>query len=507
MSRRRRRQLESTIPDPEPSDYDSEEEDIMADDEMQNGWGVKYCLTASSDLRGMKGFASKHQFNAEISKEIPGFQLFDLAVSGTAANTLALNAATNSDFTRALFAVGSYVGGDSCLQKYSTSTGGTGNKLALPSLYSDSSLAAQTQNVPFPYFIECQKIPTSVRDDLEDRCLQHLNRVLLHAMFIGRPYKAILFEYILGGCGGELSTRYLEKLGPLLQRFGVTAVVDEILTGARVGPRMCMTTTMPDAFKAVISHITLGKWLNMALVLEPIPNKVKTGDIRLRGFSTEWSYGPPGAMFKAVAQKIKEGGIAKRREQVDKKFGLRNEGIWPSRGLIIFLEISRSPVMYGLHNRILPRLDNVKLVKLNSKKSQWNRSSVCSRLVDVAKDWIDNQVRALQESKFAMLDALIGYILTTGSIEFRPDDVLAHLGSNEAEDLARTARQKLFEEEGTKTQKKPEALLNHAISIAIKNTCIRGDAVIYRKRRGYQRVEYTHIREDFFCFRSIKEPK
>lgn len=496
-------------PDPEPSssEEDSDDEDIMADDEMQNSWGVQYCLTASADTRGMRGFATKHQFNAEINKEIPGFQLLDLAVSGTAANTLALNAATGSDFTKALFAVGSYVGGDSCLQKFSTSSGSS-NKLALPSFYADSTAAAQSQNVPFPYFIECKSIPNDVRDDLEDRCLQHLNRVLLHGMFMGRPYKAILFEYILGGCGGELSTRFLEKLGPLLQQFGVTAVVDEILTGARVGPTMCMTTTMPDVFKAAVSHITLGKWLKMALVLEPIPQKVQTGDIRLRGLSTEWTYGPPGAMFKAVAQRIRDGAIEKRRKQVDQKFcaSKKPEGVWPSKGLIIFLDASRSPVIYGLHNRILPRLDNVKIIKLKSQKSKWNRSTVCTCLIEAANDWIHNQVRALQDSKFAFLDAMIGYILTTGSVEFRADDVLAHLGSNEVEDLARTARKKLLEEEGTKTQKRPEALLNHAISTAIKNTCIGGDAVIYKKRRGYQRLEYTHIREDFFCCRGKQTP-
>lgn len=129
---------------------DSESEEEIMDDEMQNSWGVQYFLSAGTNDRI---HYSKHDFDAIISTSVPNFRLMDLAVSGTAANTLALNVATDSDHSKALFAVGSYVGGDPLLQKYSSSGYSPSNKLALPSLYADANSHCQAQNIPFPYWV------------------------------------------------------------------------------------------------------------------------------------------------------------------------------------------------------------------------------------------------------------------------------------------------------------------------------------------------------------------
>ena len=481
-----------------------EDEDYNMGDEMQNHWGTGYMLAGTGTSRGC---GTQSSFSAMITKEVPGFQLNSLAVSGTGANTIALNLATGTDYTRALFAVGSYVGGDATLQKYSTSGYDVGGRFAMPTPFCDTSQVARSQNVPLPYLIDCKAYDQEKRNSLEEKCLRHLHKVLLSAMFNGKPYKTLLLEYVLGGCGGELSHSFLAKLGLLLMQFDCTVIADEILTGARIGPMMCMTSSMPSTFKAVVSHITLGKWMKCGMVLEPIPEKPVILEEGIRGLSTEWNYGPPSAIFKVVAQKIDEGVLVKRRKKVLKAMGLltKKEAVWPSRGLIMFTEKTRYPIMYGLKNRILPRMDDIKVVTLSLKPCAWNASKVCTYLVTSTENWISMQEREFENGKTVFVDALIRYLFSTRIHEFRAEDVVAHIGSQKAEEMALIARQRILEEEGTRCKKKPEAFVKAVINNSIRNTRCGSDAVVHKKRRGYDRTEFTVVREDFLFHRKTNK--
>lgn len=279
-----------------------EDEPTMADgDEMQNRWGVY--LIISDDRR--RGRETKAGFNNDIAAAVPGFQLETLAASGTGANAIAMNLASGFNHEGVLTGLGSYVGGDVCLQGFSTSAYSANGGFAMPCAFEDATVKAQKQTAVLPYLLECEAYDEHSRTMIEDKCLACLNCQLLFAQMIGKPYKVLLLEYILGGCGAELSDRFLSLLGPLLEKFGVCVIVDEILTGGRVGPTMCLTTHKPPAFVKVVKYITLGKWPNCGMVLSKSSKKpVAIGVNPLRGYSTEWNLGPASAMFSEVCKRL-----------------------------------------------------------------------------------------------------------------------------------------------------------------------------------------------------------
>ena len=75
----------------------------------------------------------------------------------------------------------------------------------------------------------------------------------------GTPFKALLMETILGGCGAELSHAFLGQLAQVLKKHNICVIVDGILTGGRIGPRFATTFMLPKAFQCQVQFITLGK--------------------------------------------------------------------------------------------------------------------------------------------------------------------------------------------------------------------------------------------------------
>ena len=97
-------------------------------------------------------------------------------------------------------------------------------------------------------------------EDYETKCYEYLCRTLFVAQINGKPYKVLMLEYVLGGCGAELRPEFLERLAGPLKQFHIAVIADEVLTGARVGPTMTMTTSQPTAFKECVEVITMGKF-------------------------------------------------------------------------------------------------------------------------------------------------------------------------------------------------------------------------------------------------------
>lgn len=469
--------------------------DMKISDELQNSWGVDFILCTST--KGRRCRTNKTEFSLDITKAVPGYHLEGTAISGTLANIDAINKATNFDFSRLLVAVGSYCGGDECMQELSTSEYSSKGRFAFPKAYEDSSLKAKNQSVPAPYFIDCEALTPAFRAAYEDECLHALHRRLLVAVLAGKPYKALMLEYILGGCGAELSHRYLESLGGMLKQFNIQVIADEVLTGARVGPQMCMTTSAPAAFQDVVTYITLGKWLQCALVLVKKPMTTTLAEESLRGFSTVWNYGPTSQIFSVVAERVEKGMICAKRAEVEKMMRVENdrEACWPSKGILLFTSYTRNPIMKGLKNRLLPMLEGsvVKLVKLNAKITTWNRSSVCKEVVGRVKHWLSVQSAAMESSKYVFLDAIAGYALSC-SPEFRVEDIIMHIGKERMEHFASMFRQRVRESQGKKCTKSAESFLKAAIISCIYNTA--KDRSVYKKRKGYQRIEYTYVQEE-----------
>jgi 4-aminobutyrate aminotransferase-like enzyme len=81
----------------------------------------------------------------------------------------------------------------------------------------------------------------------------------------GRPMRALVMELILASNGGELSNRFLKNIGTLARHHEFSIIVDEILTGARVGPKLLRTLTTPTEFQTAVGFVTLGKWPGLGI--------------------------------------------------------------------------------------------------------------------------------------------------------------------------------------------------------------------------------------------------
>lgn len=361
------------------------------DDEMENEWGIHLVNIATKKLGSITG----PQFDRDIKRVVKDFQLHNCLSSGTNANQDAMLLATDNELGEALFAQGSYLGGNVYLQKMSTTMYSAAAELSVPKFPENATPKCIMQTVVLPHFTDCRAFSRKARNEHEDLCLRQLHMILVMAKLAGKPKRALLLELMLGGNGGQLSNRFLVKLGVLLKRFEVKVVVDEVLTGGRVGPGMTMTQNTPAEFLDCVEYITMGKFMHCALILKKRPKRPTRQD-PLRGTSTAQSMAEPAALWNKVAEMIEAGVIPERRAQVLRKMKLRegSEEVW-GEGCFIVTSKKRPQMTKGLKNRCLPMLELTSNIKtLNCLKSKWNHSTVTQALYDGGVEWMDAQVRA-----------------------------------------------------------------------------------------------------------------
>lgn len=331
-------------------------------DEMVNDWGCDLVQWSG------RGQVTENQFDhLAIRKAVPGFQLMKLEISGTAANMTAINFATNCDIGKCLFAAGSYSGGWGELELMSTSSFSVNRCLSLPkSPEGITNTRCLIQTVPLPYFITCEQFGDDIAKQIENSCLQILHKRLLFGLLIGEPVKAVILELILGGCGGELSNRFLKQFGSLCSHHGVSIIVDEIMTGGRVGPTMTITQATPLEFLKAVKYITIGKIINCGVVLEQCPKNPRgdEGTGRGRGSSTRMDPGEAYHRWVKVMKRLNEGVVPVRRREVLQllKVSRIPESHW-GVGCLVFTNRARPSVTRGLKNRLLPMLEHSKLRK------------------------------------------------------------------------------------------------------------------------------------------------
>jgi len=469
---------------------------MATDDTMENGWGVKY-VTYTGKRCGRRTFSA---FSGDITKAVPGFELHSVQMCGTDANAVAISLATDYNYSRCHFGIGSYIGGDVCHQTLSSSHYKVNIGLALPKSYDEASAVCQEQTIPLPYHVTCNSVDNKSLLQYEYRCLLHLHQRLLRAELSGAPFKALLMEYMLGGNGGELSLAFLERLGQLLKHFNVVVIADEILTGGRVGPSMTMSTAMPVAFLERISIITMGKLMGCGLVLIPKTKKQTKLDEIPRGFSTQADCGLPSKLFTEVVTRIEAGMIQARRNGVLKLMRCEAPGTeedhW-GRGAQIYTRYSRSSVKQGLRNRCLPRLETSRLIKNGGRKTNWTRSTMCIALMNSADEWIIRQQESLFDDKHAFVTGLISFLFhrvgnggtnNDDEVLFRPDEVETFLGKK-GTIMATSHNMRKRKFEGRKSNANPKSLVKRAIVECIANT--QDSRMLYKKRVGNKRTEYT----------------
>ena len=487
-------------------------------DEMENDWGVKFLLSNPKPAR-----KAQAEFDQIIRKTVTGYMLHTIAASGTHSNIVALQLACDYRVDLCLLALGTYVGGDEFLQELSTSMYDPSSCISVPKYPENASKRCFQQTVPFPYYV-----PGGIDDDklldLEQRCLRALHKKVIMMRLLGTPYRALLVEYILGGNGATLTHRFLKQLGVLCKEHSIAVVADEVLTGGRVGSKMAMTPDMPKEFQEVVMYITMGKFVQCALVLKKVPKKPTHHAQKLRGTSTNQECGGAYAIWQAVWEAKRRGDLETRRDEVLTAMSLIDKpDLYWGLGLLIFCIFRRSQTTSALKNRLLPMMTvGVRVRKMTCKRSKFTPQSVSAMLAETVNEWLNVQDSAYQGSlRTCFLSLTTDFLFCHGKskveepgsneidyLRLRPDDVLDFVGEEKAAVLAAELRE-LKRRQGATTASKmtPISFAREALYQACTRASMDGSKpkLAKKKRKFQSRTEFTFVRCELFG--SLKKMK
>lgn len=465
------------------------------EDEMTNNWGADLVLL-NGKISGRQN--TFHNFDAQIRTSVPGFCLDKLVASGSDANEYAIDKLTGKDWTTLLVGMGSYVGGTENLQPYSSSGFSSHGQLIFPKPPNHDGImtvACKRQTIALPYHV-----PT---DDggsdnellaLEQKCLCALHRKLLTAQLAGKPFKVLLIEYILGGSGGELTERFLLGLAPLLTKFHINVIADEILTTGRVGPSMTITTGLPSAFSALVKCITAGKFTGCGVVLKQASRKPLSQMENFRGTTTHFPIGKACNYWAATMDHLNADAAMMRQNHVLKLMNVNHDESqhW-GRGCLIFTSKARPGVTRGLKNRLLPMLEPMKIRKLSSTRTLWTRSTVSDRLTSTAHLWI-GQMEEMDKQEHPFVVELVEYIRSKKAPTFRfvDEDLFAFVGEVKGNMMALGYCQR----HSLSSQKQFKTYIREATRKAASNGPVcqaTGILGIFRSRKGKKRVTAVDV--------------
>ena len=249
-----------------------------AHDDLQKIWGTEYIHTGKSRTVNSITIKDNQLINA-LNPLLPkGFKLLIYTGTGTATNAHAISDACQMHNTQYLIGIGTYVAGDrSHLHALSSSTFSPNDylgRIASPwELYNRADRHVMNRNIlthpiftvtiPLPYFIPPQDQNVI---QLEKICLDELERRLLLNALRHKGFRSLFLEIVLATNGAELSAEFLAKLGTLFLKYRIAIIVDNILTGGRCDSHI-LTVNAPKEFINAVTHITMGKWITIGLVL------------------------------------------------------------------------------------------------------------------------------------------------------------------------------------------------------------------------------------------------
>lgn len=469
-------------------------------DDMTNDWGCTLIQEKKSFWRSTK---TTIDLDTEVRKSIPGFKLSSLVHSGSCANMKAIDAATNGMQSHCLVAMGSYVVGDGGpLQALSSTSFDCTKSLCTvvsPSkMYHEGRATFLKQIVALPYFVSHDRIDKEELRMLEGQCLLALKKKLWAARLRKEPYRALLMEPILSGNGGELSSDFLIGLSSLLDSFSVCVVLDEIMTGGRVGPKMTMYEELPKPFKESVSYITMGKIFGYGVVLVRKPQRPQSiNGAAIRGESTKLDAGEACLKWRAIQEKINEGAIPERRRQVLKIMGWKEDSDqhW-GKGCLIFSSKSRPSVLKNLKCRLLPMLEvNLKIQTLTLKDNDYSRIAVCDLLSSSAKEWMKESIKCeYEESSTPFLGSVAEYIAREEPEIIFTSDVLNDIGEQPAQKMAEMYTKKKNKNQAKPYPKKAKSYINELL-LGIYNSepCFMQKTRKSRKRKQGYLINYEEL--------------
>lgn len=367
-------------------------------DDCSNNWGCELAhlnknVSRSQTMCSTVGENRFSRLATLIDKTFRDeYQLQKVLSCGSDANMHAIMEVTKGDNHSCLIAAGSYVSGDgSPLQGWSTSSFHMNEGTAFitpPDLIANKFTRSHTISLPYA-------IPGAISEralnSYEDKCFKALHDRCLLAKVKGVPIRCILLELILAANGASLSDRALVVIGQLAEFHNVYIVVDEVMTGGRTGT-MLHLQTKPTQFRNRVSHVTLGKWIKVGLLLASkvyLDNQTRAAEehISKRGVSTFIANNDIVDHWHAVVSTLAS--TEERRKKVLAKKRIKTNEAW-GQGCLIFAPINKQGMIFGLKNRLLPLLDlNTPIDNfVCSKKPGWSKEEVNQNTMQGVESWL-----------------------------------------------------------------------------------------------------------------------
>lgn len=198
---------------------------------------------------------------------------------------------------------------------------------------------------------------------------------------------------MLASNGSSLSDRFLKMLGKFAQDFGLTFIVDEIMTGGRCGV-MLMVQNAPKEFQCGITHVTMGKWTQKGLVLVSTnffnENVANTSHTEPRMLSRHVDCRDVAIHWEAVQNNLIN--ASERRAKVIKKLKLKDSETW-GKGTLIFVPLKRRGLNSGLLNRLLPKLNlslRIKPIAADKNMKGFSKNIVNNKTISRIKEWLND---------------------------------------------------------------------------------------------------------------------
>jgi hypothetical protein len=359
-------------------------------DDLANEWG--YTLTGTIGKRGQlsSSLSDLYALQSMIKQSLGGqFYLAKLVASGSDANLFSMTEASGGLLDRVLVGCGSYIAGDNGpLEGWSTSMFvlSSGSTDISPPPEGSRNGAQSQQTIALPYHIPCKGCESNIAI-LEARCMGELHRRCLMAKMKNEPIRALFMELILAGNGGRLSNEALLSLGELAQLHNFHIIVDEIMTGGRVGPGMLCSMNAPVKFMDNISHITMGKWTTMGLCIRRAGFEAQEPSIdQSRGSGTVHNAQLVLMQWKVVQDRLPF--IEGRRNAVLASLKLTRDHAWGG-GILIFGEKFRLDSKQGLKNRYLPLCESIPIDKIRfATPEYYKKCDCCKRLTTRVNAWL-----------------------------------------------------------------------------------------------------------------------
>lgn len=365
-------------------------------DDLANKWGTSLCHITREDNKKFSSQSSQlihSEFKRNVDKYFNNdFIMQKVLADGSTANVFAIFDASNGDTSRCLIAAGSYLCADQTLF----------SNLATSEFYLNSSLSCirvpdaaddlfvRRTIIALPYAVK-GAIDEEALALYEDKCFEALQEKLLLYRIQMRAVRCIFLELMLAGNGAMLSDRALSKIAKLSVLHQFTVIVDEIMTGGRTGS-LLMLQTKPDAFIKCVSHVTLGKWLNVGMILISKARHEEGEKMKRvtspRSNSTYLDLKPVVTIWNKVVSLIPSTEV--RRQIVLKKIKCDENDAW-GEGCLIFLP-SKNNTINGLKNRLLPLLDPWTPIDANissPKVSLVTKISINKNLMNSINQWKD----------------------------------------------------------------------------------------------------------------------